>query len=232
MSDVERDLLNAVRGGRVAATAFLPPAEADALAQRLRAAGCGVSVDGGRVGAQRRIVVAHPLSIPTASAKLAAVHYAGVVDAGDVLAAARAAGIASDQVGDAVVTPSGLTLIALAAAAERLLALRAAPGVVASAVPLTALPQGAEASRGAIVPSLRVDALGAKAFGVSRSYFAKGIAAGRVHVSGRLVGKSAEAAEGDVVWAEGLGRFRVVAVTGETRRGNLKVTIEVERDAR
>ena len=32
----------------------------------------------------------------------------------------------------------------------------------------------------AIVPSLRVDVLGARAFKVSRAYFAKGVAAGRV----------------------------------------------------
>jgi RNA-binding protein YlmH len=86
-------------------------------------------------------------------------------------------------------------------------------------VPLErARPGARERTRAAVVPSLRVDALGAKAFGVSRSWFAKGIAAGRVHVNGRVVGKSAEAAEGDEVWADGLGRFRVRAVHGETRR--------------
>ena len=228
----EAALRSAVRGGRVASTGFLPPAEADALADRLRGAGCGVTVDGGRSGARRRVVTAHPTTIPTAGPKLTCVHYPGCHDADALLAAATLAGIPRDDLGDATASAEGIAWIATAAVEERLLALRPAPGVVPVVVPLASLPQGGERKRAAIVPSLRVDALGAKAFGVSRSYFAKGIAAGRVHVSGRVVDKAAEAAEGDVVWADGLGRFRVVAVTGETRRGNLKVTIEVEADAR
>lgn len=81
----------------------------------------------------------------------------------------------------------------------------------------------------AVVPSLRVDVLGARAFGVSRSYFAKGVAAGRVSVNGERAGKSATAAAGDEVFAAGLGRFYIVAETGATRRGNPKVTLRVER---
>ena len=80
-----------------------------------------------------------------------------------------------------------------------------------------------------IVPSLRVDALGAKAFNVSRSYFSKGIAAGNVTVNGQKAGKSSNAEAGDEVYAEGLGRFSVGSVQGETRRGNLKVDLEVEK---
>ncbi len=80
-----------------------------------------------------------------------------------------------------------------------------------------------------MVPSLRVDVLGARAFKVSRAYFAKGVEAGRVSVNGRPAGKSATVAEGDEVYAAGLGRFRVEKVEGETRRGNLRVTLSVEK---
>lgn len=79
------------------------------------------------------------------------------------------------------------------------------------------------------MPSLRVDVLGARAFGVSRAYFAKGVAAGRVGVNGVTAGKSAAVVHGDVVTAAGLGAFAVKSVDGETRRGNLKVTLEVTR---
>jgi RNA-binding protein YlmH len=105
-------------------------------------------------------------------------------------------------------------------------------GELAAPVELAPAQRARSRERTAVVPSLRVDALGAKAFGVSREYFAKGIAAGRVRIDGRTVGKSAEADAGDAVWAEGLGRFRVAEVQGSTRRGNLKVRIEVEFDER
>lgn len=220
-------LITAARGGRVASSPFLPPQEADACGARLRAAGVGVSVDGGRVGAERRVVTAHPVEVPSAGPRLAAAWFAGALDEGTVRVALRAGGVDPGAVGDVLVDGDGATAVVTAAVLEAALRVRPAgePGVE---VPLTALAQARERSRAAVVPSLRVDALGAKAFGVSRSYFAKGIAAGRVHVNGRQVGKSAEAAQGDEVWADGLGRFRVVAVHGETRRGNLKVTIEAE----
>lgn len=80
-----------------------------------------------------------------------------------------------------------------------------------------------------IVPSLRVDVLGARAFKVSRAYFAKGVAAGRVSVAGVAAGKSTTVEPGQDVVAQGLGSFRLVSVNGETRRENLKVTLEVWR---
>jgi RNA-binding protein YlmH len=79
----------------------------------------------------------------------------------------------------------------------------------------------------AIVPSLRVDVLGARAFKVSRAYFAKGVAAGRVSVAGKTAGKSTTVESGDVVVANGLGSFTVVTVDGLTRKGNAKVTLSV-----
>jgi len=220
-------LIVAARGGRVASGPFLPPAEADALAAVLRRAGVGVSIDGGRPAAERRVVTAHPPEVPGAGPRLVAVWFEGARDEGDLRAAVRAAGADAAALGDVVVDADGAAVVALAAALPVLLGLRvgALPG---REVPLERLTQGRVRRRDAVVPSLRVDALGAKAFGVSRTWFAKGIAAGRVHVNGKPAGKSAEAAEGDEVWADGLGRFRVVEVRGETRKGNLKVTMEVE----
>lgn len=84
----------------------------------------------------------------------------------------------------------------------------------------------------AIVPSLRVDVLGARAFTVSRAYFAKGVAAGRVSVTGtasKTADKATTATVGDTVVADGLGSFTVVSVDGTTRKGNLKVTLAVSR---
>lgn len=80
-----------------------------------------------------------------------------------------------------------------------------------------------------IVPSLRADVLGARAFRVSRSWFARGIEDGNVSINGQPAGKSAQAGPGDLIHAHGLGSFRIVSVDGETRKGNLRVTISVDR---
>jgi RNA-binding protein YlmH len=80
-----------------------------------------------------------------------------------------------------------------------------------------------------VVPSLRVDAVGAKGFGVSRSYFAQGVKAGKVRLRGKVASPKEEMAPGDVLLAEGLGSLRLLAVLGETRRGNYKIKVEVER---
>jgi RNA-binding protein YlmH len=205
----------------------MPPAEADALAAALRRAGVGVSLDGGRPAAERRVVTAHPAEMPAAGPRLVAVWFEGARDEGDLRAAVRAAGLDAGALGDVIVDADGAAIVAVAAALPTLLAARAGTAT-GREVPLARLAQGRLRRRDVVVPSLRVDALGAKAFGVSRSWFAKGVAAGRVHVNGRPAGKSADAVQGDEVWADGLGRFRVVAVHGETRKGNLKVTVEVE----
>lgn len=80
------------------------------------------------------------------------------------------------------------------------------------------------------MPSLRVDVLGARAFKVSRAYFAKGVAAGNVLIGGFPAGKSAAVEEGQEVAALGLGTFRLESVDGTTRRDNLKVTLSVTLD--
>jgi RNA-binding protein YlmH len=81
-----------------------------------------------------------------------------------------------------------------------------------------------------IVPSLRTDVLGARAFRVSRAWFSKGVENGSVTVNGAPAGKSTQAAAGDEVVAAGLGSFRVVSVDGETKKGNLRITLEVRPD--
>lgn len=93
-------------------------------------------------------------------------------------------------------------------------------------------PAGAERVVSAVVPSLRVDVLGARAFKVSRSYFARGVAAGNVLVGGEPAGKSASVEPGQEVEAIGLGSFVLVSVDGATRRDNLKVTLAVRQGGR
>lgn len=224
-------LAAAARGGRVAHSGFLEPAEADALAAELRRPGVSVALDGGVPGARRRVVVAFPDHLPSVSAPLAAVYLEGVADADAARATARTAGVDAADLGDAVRHRDGVSLVALASAVPALLGLTRVEGreVAPLQVPLDRVAAGTVRELEVVVPSLRVDVLGGKAFRVSRSYFAKGVAAGRVSVNGRPAAKGTSAEAGDEVYAEGLGRFRVLRVAGTTKRGNLRVVIQAER---
>lgn len=224
-------LTAAARGGRVAFSDFLDPAQADALLARLKDAGVSVEAWGGYPGARRRVVAAFASEVPSARPNLTGWYVEGAPSGEDLRAAAIQAGVATGRLGDDVAHQQGVTLVTFAPAASELADLTHVAGhpVSGSEVPVDLLGGGAARTVSAVVPSLRVDVLGARAFGVSRAYFSKGVAAGRVSVNGAAAGKSASAAEGDQVYAEGLGRFHVKSVEGETRRGNLKVTLSVEK---
>ena len=230
MDDFSR-LEAAVRGGRVAHTAFLDPDDAAQLAARLRDAGVSAQAEGGVTGAARRVLTAFPDHIPEANTPLAALYVSGAPSEGDLLAALRAAGIAKNDIGDVLAHQDGLSVVVLPAARDAALTITHVGGrpVTVQAVELSRLVRGRERQQQVIVPSLRVDVLGAKAFRVSRAYFAKGIAGGRVSLNGRPAGKASSAALGDEVYAEGLGRFSVLEVQGETRKGNVKVVLGVEQ---
>lgn len=83
--------------------------------------------------------------------------------------------------------------------------------------------------REVVVPSMRIDVVGAKGFGVSRAYFQQGIEGGKVRLNGQVARSSAEIREGDSLAAEGLGRIDFKRVVNETRRGNYKVELNVEK---
>ena len=227
--DAER-LLTAARGGRVAHTAFLEPDEAAALVAKIREAGVGVHVSGGFPGARRRVVTAFPDTIPEATTPLSAFYAEGVLEPDDLFAALKKT-VGADAVGDTVKHADGFSVIVLSESGKALTEPLHVRGrsVTLQEVGLERVASGSRKRQTVIVPSLRVDALGAKAFNVSRSYFSKGIAAGNVTVNGAKAGKSSSAEAGDEVYAEGLGRFSVGSVQGETRRGNLKVVVEIEK---
>lgn len=231
LSATAAELARAALGGRVAHSGFLEPSDADALAAALRRPGVAVSLSGGVPGAVRRVVVAYPDHLPEATVRLAAVYVEGVADGEELRSAARLAGVEAGRLGDAVRHQDGVSLITLGPLPEALLSLTRVAGrqVAPLEVGLERLARGSRHEQAVVVPSLRVDVLGGKAFRVSRSYFAKGVAAGRVRVNGRPAAKGTVAEVGDEVYAEGLGRFRVLRVDGSTRRGNLKVVVQSER---
>jgi RNA-binding protein YlmH len=222
------DLLKAVKAGRVAHTGFLEPSEAAVLASKLRDREVGVHVSGGYPGAKRRVLTVFPEHIPEADTPLTA-WYFPVHDPDELRVALRNI-IDKDSFGDVIEHQDGLSVIVLEKSNHLLKPLRVkGQEVVGKVVPLEKVSTGTRKKHSVIVPSLRIDALGAKAFGVSRSYFAKGIAAGNVMLNGERAGKSSDAEAGDEIYADGLGRFYISQVQGETRKGNLKVVLEVEK---
>ena len=77
------------------------------------------------------------------------------------------------------------------------------------------------------VSSLRLDALIAQAFRLSRGDAAELFTAERVFVNGALAkGPSAAPKEGDIISARGFGRFIFSAVSGQSKKGKLVVEIK------
>ena len=222
------ELLKAVQAGRVAHTGFLEPSEAAVLASKLRSRDISVYVSGGYPGAKRRVLTVFPEHIPEANTPLIA-WYFPVHDPDELRVALRTI-VDKDSLGDIIEHQDGLSAIVLNQSKVVLKPFRLkGQEILGQVVPLEKVATGTRKQQSVIVPSLRVDTLGSKAFGVSRSYFAKGVAAGNVMLNGQKASKASDAEAGDEIYAEGLGRFYISRVQGETRKGNLKVLLEIEK---
>lgn len=76
------------------------------------------------------------------------------------------------------------------------------------------------------VASVRLDSLLSLAFASSRSKLVALIEAGRVYVNGKLITSNGyHVKEQDIISVRGMGRFRYVGVTSETKKGRYYVTV-------
>ena len=156
MADLERYLKRA-RGGRVVRTGFLDPEDQARLEEMARREGIRVAFFGGFPLAERKVAVLYPEEVPSVSdpVEVVLLDRPPPADLGEVLGEV-------EEVEEGVLAallPEGRK--ALEAQGYRLLP-----------PPEGALRPPRERVRTLVVPSLRVDAVGAKGFGVSRSYFA------------------------------------------------------------
>ncbi len=77
------------------------------------------------------------------------------------------------------------------------------------------------------VKALRLDAVAAVAFHVSRSSMASCIQSEKVFVNGRMVKENSyQIKENDVISVRGMGKFRYQGMEGESKKGRLAVKIE------
>jgi RNA-binding protein YlmH len=205
--------LKRARGGRVVQTGFLSPEEQAELLDLARKEGLQVAFFGGFPLAERKVAVLYPPEVPS------------VHDPVEVFFLEKEPPELGEAMGDVEPYEEGF-LVALLPKGKK--ALEEA-GFALLPPPEGALRPSTERVRTLVVPSLRVDAVGAKGFGVSRTYFAQGVKAGKVRLRGKVASPKEEMAPGDVLLAEGLGSLRLLEVLGETRRGNYKIKVEVER---
>lgn len=77
------------------------------------------------------------------------------------------------------------------------------------------------------VSAIRIDAIAAAAFGISRSSAATGISGGKVFINGReITAPATNIKEQDVISFRGLGKARLKEIGNLTKKGRISVTLE------
>ncbi len=219
-----QEYLKKARGGRVVQTPFLETEALEELRRQAKQEGIRLETFGGLPLASRQVAVLYPEHIPSVAdpTRVVFLSFEGDLEAlEDKLRAA----LEPELLGDIEETREGFLLVTLP---KGLKTLQALGFRVQEATP-EQLPKTRERTRSVVVPSLRVDVVGAKGFGVSRTYFAQGVKAGKVKLRGKTASAKDELIEGDHLLAEGLGSLVVKKVLGQTKRGNVKLELEVLR---
>lgn len=224
-------LIGQARGGRVVRSGFIDAGSIDrrALAEdsELR-----FSLAGGFPDASRVVLTLHPAHIPEVDSGVQVFAIEGLppsFDEQDAAVALRGLGLSEAELGEVRLVRGVVQLAATGKAAEAIAKLSELSGHEISVEPLGESAAKGSKTREVVVPSLRVDVVGARGFGVSRAYFQQGIDGGKVTLNGQPVRAGAEIREGDSLSAQGLGRVDFKRVVSETRRGNYKLELEVHR---
>lgn len=219
-------------------TVFLSPREQMLAAALLNAQGVksGFVLDGGFEDAERKIIVFLPDWAESADDQIvclhAAFHGADSLTHRDILGSLMGLGVTRDRLGDILVSPHSADLIAAPSLRDFFLREWEQAGRVKLSVSeitrgeLT-VPQAQVKVIRDTVSSLRLDAVAASAFSMSRGRAAELIAAGRVnldHVPCLKADKSV--GEGAVLSIRGMGKAKLVLVGGLTKKGRTGITIE------
>jgi RNA-binding protein YlmH len=227
-----RTLVQQARGGRVIRTGFLEGADLDRRA--LAADGIRFAVHGGFPDAARVVYTLYPEHIPNVDDPVRVLRLETDEPDFDPDDLRVALGLPPELLGDVREDRQGFLFATTQKGVKQLeatsqLVLLGRTREVRF-VPATgqALERGSK-TRSVVVPSLRLDVVGAKGFGVSRAYFQGGIENKKVRVNGTLATSSTPVRVGDTLSAEGLGRIEFKRIEGETRRGNIKLELEIHR---
>lgn len=222
-----------------AATDFLSPAAQRSAREMLHAAGIrtGVAFCGGYENAERRLLVFLPDwqeendGGDYMTALRCIYHGEGTLTHRDLLGALMAQGITREKLGDLLAAEGSADLIVSRDIAPYLLQNLTGAGRVRFDVheivlPALRVPAPDVKEIRDTVSALRLDAVAASGFSLSRGRAQELISSGRVQLNHRETLKSdAPVAQGDVISARGLGKFEVAAVGGLSRKGRTAVTL-------
>ena len=152
----------------------------------------------------------------------------------DLLGSLMALGVERETLGDILVSEGSADLIVSAGVAQYLLdnwtgAGRTALRPTAIGADALRVPEQKVKEIRDTVATLRLDAVTAAGFSMSRGKAAELIAAGRVQKNYREVTKGdASVAQGDVISARGLGKFEVAEVGGLSKKGRTGIPLRRE----
>lgn len=221
-------------------TDFLSPAEARCAEDLLHAAARhdGWALCGGYERAERRMLffLAPWQDEPDAEDAIAALRVRFREENGlthrDLLGSLMALGLTRGKIGDILVAPGTADVLVCADAAEYLArewtkAGRAGLRVERIATAQLQIPEQKVKTLRDTVAALRLDAVAATGFSMSRAKAAELIASGRVQLNHRETAKpDAPVREGDVVSARGLGKFELAEVGGVSKKGRTGIVVK------
>jgi RNA-binding protein YlmH len=221
------------------ATVFLSPREQRLAQAMLNAAGIrtGYVFDGGCGEAERKILVFLPawMEEPAGDELVflrAAFHGEESLTHRDILGSLMGLGVTRERVGDILVSPHSADIVAAPSLRDFFLREWTQAGRVKLTVTEIGreelrLPQAQVKVIRDTVPSLRLDAVAAAAFSMSRGRAAELIAAGKVNLDHVPCLKGDKpVAEGAVLTARGFGKAKLTQVGGLSKKGRVGITVE------
>ena len=217
-------------------TRFLDLSQQSEAARAAREAGAALILDGGYPEAERRVAAfmapdsGEAPAWPYTVIRIAWRAQFGSPEHRDILGALMALGFERECLGDIVMDEGQAWLFCFSDMAPYIASSLTGCGRVSvrcevcDEVPDMPPPRGRETRL--TVPSMRLDALIAAAFDLSRAEASRLVQQGRAFIDQRETLRSdAQVAPGALVSARGAGRFRVRRIEGETRRGRTAVWV-------
>ena len=221
------------------ATEFLSPREQRMAEALLNTVGIrsGYAFDGGYEEAERKILVFLPDWTEGAEGELAFLRAAfrgadSALSHRDLLGSLMGLGVARERVGDILVSPHSADIVASPGLREFFLREWSGAGRVKLTVSEIGreelrIPEAKVKTIRDTAASLRLDAVAAAAFSLSRGRAAELIESGRVNLDHMPCLKPDRAVtEGCVISVKGLGKAKLTEVGGLTKKGRTAVTIE------
>ena len=228
--------LRALHRGDVVYTHFLDLAQAQTVLQIARETGVSLALNGGYEDAERRVAAFYAYDAPAegdwpiAPVRISWRPQFGSPGHRDLLGALMALGFERERIGDIVLDEGCAWLFAEPEMVAYIVSSMESAGRVSvrceivDGVPALPEPEGRHVRD--TVPSMRLDALVAAGFSLSRADAARAINQGKVYLNqAQTLRTDAPVPENALISLRGAGRFRLEAVEGETRKGRWAVRL-------